>query len=378
MSSALKIVLIILSVLVLLAGLIFGWAYFFMKVPPLKIDESSSQVEKIETIDQWLAKLESKGKFNGGVLIAKAGVPLLIKTYGYTDYKKETLLTPQSAFRLASVSKQFTATGIMLLQEANKLDYDQTVATYLDGFPYQGVTVRHLLNHTSGMPDLYMDLAEKHKDTLGDTLSINEVVYLMKQYPEEPNNAPGAVYAYNNTGYVLLAAIVERVSGQSFEQFMREQLFTPLGMKNTRVWNLFSAESIFPNKTKSFMNMVKAAPLSPSWLDGVAGDGAVFSSLEDFLIWDQFWYNNDLISSEHLKEAFKMPTLTDGTISDYGFGWTVSGDDMVWHNGSWLGARTAIIRRMSNKTCLVLLDNSLNERHNDILQQINTVVKAFD
>ena len=377
MSSVLRIFLIILLVLVVLAGAIFGWAYFFMQVPELTIKESSSQAEKIEAIDQWLAKLEDKGKFNGSILIAKDGAPLLMKAYGYTDHKKETPLTTQSAFRLASVSKQFTATGIMLLHEAGQLDYDTVVATYLKGFPYAGVTVRHLLNHTSGMPDLYMDLAKKHKETVGDTLSIDEVVQLMINYPQDPVAAPSAVYAYNNTGYVLLAAIVQSISGQSFEQFMQDQLFDPLGMKNTRVWNLLSEESTFPNKTNSFMNIIKTAPMSPSWLDGVAGDGAVFSSAEDFLIWDQFWYGNDLISPENLKEAFKKQKLADGSISNYGFGWTVPNDEMVWHNGSWLGARTAIIRRMENKTCLVLLDNSLNERLDNILQQINQVVKTF-
>ncbi|GAB5551985.1 MAG: hypothetical protein Sapg2KO_15760 [Saprospiraceae bacterium] len=378
MSKTARIILIVSFVIVVLGGLIFGWAYFFMKVPKLEVDQASSQFEKIEAIDQWLAKLESKNKFNGGILIAKSGEPLLMKTYGYTDFRKDTPLTPQSAFRLASVSKQFTAAGIMLLHEAERLDYDQPVNTYLEKFPYPGVTVRHLLTHTSGMPDLYMDLADQHKETLGDTLSISEVAHLMKTYPEEALAAPGAVYAYNNTGYVLLAAIIESISGLSFEQFMQENLFDPLQMKNTRVWNLFSTESTFPNKTKSFMNIIKAVPMSPSWLDGVAGDGAVFSSIEDFLIWDQFWYGNTLISAENLKEAFQTPTLANGTDSDYGFGWTVANEQMVWHNGGWLGARTAIIRRMDNKTCLVLLDNSLNERHNDILQQINQVVKTFE
>lgn len=377
MSSVLRVVLIILLGIVAIAGAIFAWAYFFMQVPELKIDPSNSQAEKIETIDAWLTQLEEKGKFNGGILIAKEGVPLLMKAYGYTDSKKGTPLTTQSAFRLASVSKQFTATGIMLLHETGQLDYDSSVATYLEGYPYLGVTVRHLLNHTSGMPDLYMDLAEEHKETLGDTLSISEVVQLIKDYPQAPAEAPGAVYAYNNTGYVLLAAIIESISGQSFEAFMQERLFDPLDMKNTRVWNLYSSDSTFLNKTKSFMNIVKALPMSPSWLDGVAGDGAVFSSLEDFLIWDQFWYENDLISTDNLQEAFQTPTLADGSSSDYGFGWTVPSDEMVWHNGAWLGARTGIIRRMSNKTCLVLLDNSLNERLDGILQQINQVVKTL-
>jgi CubicO group peptidase (beta-lactamase class C family) len=348
-----------------------------MQIPKLKVPAEASQEEKIAAIDKWLARLEESNKFNGGILIAKSGEPLLIKTYGYTNYKKETLLTHQSAFRLASLSKQFTATGIMLLHEAGKLDYDAPVSTYLTNFPYPEVTVRHLLNHTSGVPDLYMDIAENNKKTVGDTLSISEVVQLVTENPKEMDSAAAAAYAYSNTGYVLLAGIIEAVSGQTFENFMQVNLFDPLGMKNTRVWNLLSKESSFPNKTKGFMNVIKAVPLSPGWIDGVAGDGAVFSSLEDFLIWDQFWYGNNLISEANLKEAFKLPTLADGKVSDYGFGWTIPNENMHWHNGAWLGARTGIIRRTNNQTCLVLLDNSMNERLSEILQTINKIVKSF-
>ena len=149
------------------------------------------------------------------------------------------------------------------------------------------------------------------------------------------------------------------MSGQSFEAYMQEHLFTPLGMKNTRVWNLLSSTSTFPNKTNGIRKLGKPRPVSVSWLDGVAGDGAVFCSLEDFLIWDQFWYGNDLISADNLSEAFKQPTLVGGERSDYGFGWVLA-DKVVWHNGAWLAARTIITRNTAKKTCMVFLDNSTN------------------
>ena len=221
-----------------------------------------------------------------------------------------------------------------------------------------------------------MDLAEKNKDRIGDVLSIQEVVDLVVSNPTTPNAKPLEQYAYSNTGYVLLAGIIEIISQQSFEDFMRLELFEPLGMKNTRVWNLLSEDTTFENKTSSF-NAFWKKPLQPGFIDGVAGDGAVFSSLEDFLIWDQFWYSNNLISAATLQEAFKAPTLANGKTSNYGFGWILQGD-VVWHNGGWLGARTFFSRNTKNKTCLVLLDNSANASSGAILKELSKLSKVLN
>jgi CubicO group peptidase (beta-lactamase class C family) len=149
---------------------------------------------------------------------------------------------------------------------------------------------------------------------------------------------------------------------------MQTELFDPMGMKNSRVWNLFSAEETFPNKTDDFDAMLKKT-LKPTLLDGVAGDGAVFCSVEDFLIWDKFWYSNDIISQESINEAFTPPSLPDGKETNSGFGWVIQGN-MIWHNGSWLGARTFFGRNVKEKTCIALLDNSSNINSEGILREI--------
>ena len=244
-----KIALYIFLGLLVVAGLLFGFVYTKMQVPELVIPDGASEQEKMEYVDQWFTNLKKKGKFNGGVLIAKVGEPLLMKAYGYTDYTKKDPLSSQSSFRLASVSKQFTAAGVMVLREKGLLNYDDLVAKYLKDFPYEEVSIRQLLNQTSGVPDVYMSLAEKHKKEVGDTLSIAEAVQLVCKYPKSPVASPGEVYAYSNTNYIVLAGLIETISKQSFEAFLQEHLFDPLGMKNTKVWNLLSAESDFPNKT---------------------------------------------------------------------------------------------------------------------------------
>ncbi|EAY30784.1 beta-lactamase [Microscilla marina ATCC 23134] len=327
---------------------------------------------KIKAIDRWLAEQHKNGAFNGTVLIVQKGKTLLMKGYGYTDYHRNKKLTHQSSLRLASVSKQFTAAGIMRLHQKGLLEYDDPLSRYFKKFPYPKVTVRQLLTHTSGIPDVYMKLADEHNDMVGEVLSIQEVVQLLTAFPNK-NKAykPNARFQYSNTGYVLLAAVIEKVSGESFEAYMKKELFDPLKMKNTRVWNLFSAQKTFANKTTGFWyTKGKYHQHAPSFLDGVAGDGGVFSSVEDFVIWDKFWYGNSLISPQNLKEAFKPVKLDNGKISKYGFGWQVESRTRVSHTGAWLGARTAIVRDTEAKVCLVVLDNSTNKKKYKIMNKL--------
>lgn len=364
---------------ILIAGVLIWGALQIIRsirthIPNLELTTTITAPKGYTELDKWLSTLESDGKFNGGVLLAKEGTPVLMKTYGYTDHLRTTRLSTTSSFRLASVSKQFTAFGVMLLEDKGLLDYDAPVTTYISEFPYSGVTIRHLLNMTSGIPDGYLQLANQHKLTIGNVLSIQEAVSLLCTYPSKAA-LPNSWYKYSNSNYILLAGIIERVSGQSFEAYMQHAIFNPLGMKNTRVWNLLSTDNTFPNKTLGFEKQGEQyLPMYPTFIDGVSGDGGVFSSLEDFLIWDQALYSNTLLSQEKLKEAFIVPTLTDGTISNYGFGWALS-DGVIQHSGGWLAARTYIYRNTKTKTCLVILDNSTNTLHfSNIQEQLLKVV----
>ena len=212
---------------------------------------------------------------------------------------------------LAEVSKQFTSAGIMLLQQQGELNYDDPVANYIDDYPYKGVTIRNLMTMTSGVPDAYMDLALEKEQEI--PLLTNEIaVDLIIEAYQEPYAAPNDQYKYSNTNYITLARIIEILSGSSFEDFMKTELFEPLGMENTRVWNLLSEESTFVNKADDFKNdNGNTSKLEPTFIDGVAGDGAVFSSVMDLLIWDQSLYSHAELSKENLEEAFSK-ALIDG------------------------------------------------------------------
>ncbi|MEM7515141.1 MAG: serine hydrolase domain-containing protein [Bacteroidota bacterium] len=365
-----KAVIFTLLGIAALIGSFFAWFFMgYLKVPELIIPTDASEKEKIEIVDSWFEELQEKNKFNGVVLLGKEGEALLAKGYGYADAKKEKTLTERSSLRLASVSKQFTAAGILLLQEQGKLTVDDLVADHLEGLPYETVNIRHLLNQTSGIPDVYMDLAQENEEEI--SLLTNEItVKILLEEDAKAVASPNEEYEYSNTNYILLARIIEVVSEKSYEVFMKEELFEPLGMANTRVWNLLSEEESFPGQAEDIRNFDgKFSKLTPSFLDGVAGDGAVFTSALDLLIWDSFWYENELISQENLHEAFKEPTLLNGETSDYGFGWMITSTGM-WHNGGWLGARTYISRNTEEKTVMAILDNSSNIHLDEIISAL--------
>lgn len=352
-----------------LALLLAGGLALSSSVPGFEVSSDAPLDERIEAVDAWFEELEQAGRFNGAVLIAKNHEPLLMRAYGRTAADSEERLTVHSAFRLASVSKQFTAAGIMVLVEQERLSYEQPVGSIIEGFPYEDVTIRHLLTHTSGVPDGYMKLALQHRSEVGDELSIREATQLVVEAATPPDFAPSERFEYSNTNYVLLAAVVEQVSGQSFERFMAAELFEPLGMQDTRVWNLLSADATFPNKVEGF-DRRDGSPVRLGFIDGVAGDGAVFSSVSDFVIWDAFWSENKLIGKDHLVQAFVPPVLNDGTNSNYGFGWGL-GDKRMSHRGRWLASNSFIQRDTELGTCIVVLDSSTNPEFEEIVEQLS-------
>ena len=339
-------------VLIMMAILALGSFFYASTSPSIEFSPGDSQSTRIEKTEAWQERLFETKNFSGAILVIKDGEVLISKCCGYADAARNVELTPQTSMRLASVSKQFTAAAILVLVEQELVGLDDLVSKHLKDFPFDDMTVRHLLNMNSGIPECYMDLAKRHKDELGDWLTISDVPRLIAKYPPSRDSNVNEAHSYCNTSYVLLAAIVESASGSSFEDFMAKEIFEPLGMKNTRVWNLASEDKSFEGKAETFLfSLVQ----SPGFLHGVAGDGSVFCSLDDFVIWDQFWRGNDLVSPELMKCAFERPTLVDGSSSDYGFGWLLE-DHGHGHSGDCLGARTYIYQ--DDDFFVIILNNS--------------------
>ena len=194
-----------------LIGIIFLSFFFFIPESRSEIILTQEQKQKVAKIDSVLNFYHEQGIFNGTVLVAEAGKVIYQKGFGYANMDTKETLEPKSVFRLASVSKQFTAMCIMMLEEQNKLNYDDDIQKYLPELKYEGVTIRHLLWHTSGIPNYFKFMSEHYSD---DEWYVNDdVLRIMAKHHPEKEFEPGEKYEYSNTGYLLLASIVERVSG---------------------------------------------------------------------------------------------------------------------------------------------------------------------
>jgi len=364
-----------LKLLVLASSLIFsacgGSSSTTEPVVIEQVPVAATLAEKLATIDDYLANMQGEGDFNGAILIAKQGEPLLINTHGFTDANKSAVLTDNSSFRLASVSKQFTAMAVMILQERGLLNYNDPVSHHIQELDYNNITIENLLHHTSGIQD-YTFFPKSYVIEQGAPFMTMSVFFnIVAEHPLSREFSPQSQWQYSNTGYILLAEIVERVSGQSFEDFMHDEVFSPLDMSNSDVWNLLSdpQSDRLPNRTQGVIGTQAA---TPSHLDGIAGDGAVFASITDFLKWDRALADNTLISEQTKQLAFTPATLSDGSQTNYGYGWFVgSNNEYVSHSGGWLGARTLIIRNISTGGLIVLLDSSATTKFNEMVDFIN-------
>jgi len=206
-----------------------------------------------QQLDRLFDDLASEGDFNGSVLIAKDGKVLYERYLGFAEVETQRKITGNTVFELASMGKQFTAMGIMILAEQDKLAYDDLVAKHLPGFPYPQISIRHLLNMASGIPD-YLQFADQLPQ--GDIPTNSDILnfYIAKQPPL--NGTPFTQFAYANVNYVFLASIIEKVSGQDFEDFLKAQIFVPAGMKSTRSYtSRFTKGEVLPNYAYSYVQV---------------------------------------------------------------------------------------------------------------------------
>ncbi|MCH7534362.1 MAG: beta-lactamase family protein [Bacteroidetes bacterium] len=348
-------------------------------------DQPEPQIEeeviktKADRIDSLLKVLHSKGRFNATVLVAEGSEIIYQNGFGYANFDTKDTLSLKSCFRLASVSKQFTAMCVMILEEREKLSYDDDITKYLPELSfYEGVTVRHLLWHTGGLPD-YMQLFEDHWDTT--KLAFKEdILSLMAEHQPEIDFKPGEKYEYSNTGYSLLAGIVQRASGVHFDDFITENLFMKINMSASLVCKGADDEPI-PNRVFGYYYDESSKSMANAdyhYLNGVIGDGGLYSTIGDLFKWDQALYTEQLVSKATLDLAFTGFKLNDAdTLGDYGFGWGLYKNDstnVVSHSGSWVGFSTYIQRDIGNKTTIIVLNNTYDRVYH-IVKMIESILK---
>lgn len=302
--------------------------------------------------DEYLKAAVKNDRFIGSMLIARNGVPIIEKGYGAANIELNVPNTPQTIFRTGSLTKQFTAMAIMQLQERGKLKVSEPICKYLEDCPaaWQPITIRHLLTHTSGVPN-YSSPDEWDEKLVVQAFTREKFIDLFRNLPLD--FPPGEKFKYSNSGYALLGAIIEKAAGKEYAEFLRENIFAPLGMKNT---GFETSRAILPNRADgydwslgSFIN-TRYINMQNSF-----SDGGLYSTTEDLLRWDQALYTEKLVSKKSLDEMF-TPFL-----NEYAYGWRILkrfNRQTLEHSGSIYGFSSYILRCPSEKLTIIILSNS--------------------
>jgi CubicO group peptidase (beta-lactamase class C family) len=331
---------------------------------------------RVNELDHYFSTLSENGRFNGNVLIAERGKVIYERSFGYADVSTKKPHTALSSFPIASITKTVTATAILQLQEKGKLQITDGVTKYLPNFPYPNVTIRHLLSHTSGLPDydeLFLALLANHPDTVftnKDLIPASIVGKLPLAFQ------PGAEFEYNNANFNVLALIVEKISGLPFGAYLHQYIFQPAGMTSTSLSDFFSRKdkhlsTLYWNRYFWSESLEKADTVIAFHRSlhnyNFMGHGDIISTARDLLKFDEALSNGRLLNEATLTAAFTPVKLANGNDNPqrYALGWVSVGDTLagkvVMHTGGIPGVRSILFRNISRYQTAILLDNTSND-----------------
>jgi CubicO group peptidase (beta-lactamase class C family) len=335
--------------------------------------------DTVHQLDSFFTALYQDATLNGNVLVTENDRPVYRRSFGYAQVQDSLPNTEETRFHLASVSKIFTATAILQLKDKGRLRLDDPVVQYLPGFPFAGITIRHLLSHTSGLPDFQV-FEVPHSEDTGRIFTNADLVPAIKRY-NRPMPAPGEKWSYSNTGYALLALVVEKLSGLSFPDYARQYIFRPAGMLHTYIQTsllqVTDRERAIPYDYFIYAPYrLKAVADIPRYripsviLGAIIGPGNVVSTTGDLWRFDQALYKGRLLQPATLEEAFTPAKLNNGQPaamgwgngqSYYGLGWMILRDTamgkVVWHSGGAAGMVTVFLRNITRHQTVTVLDN---------------------
>lgn len=331
------------------------WIFVFIS------QSSNAQDARAEVLDSFIVKLASRSQFNGNILVAAKGKVIYEKSIGLHSTKPGDSLEINSQFRLASAGKPFTALAIIQLEEAGQIDYDDCIEKYIPEWPYECATIRNLLNHTSGIPS-FEETTDQYwkpglrKDDHSRIITNWEMINLLIENKPMWEFEPGTKFGYSDAGYVLLATIVEVVTGKPYHQYVRENLFIPAGMLDTY--------AISPVRHDQMKNRVMGMRLKPDgpgyvpsefrYIDGLGGSSGIYSTVGDLFRLDRALYTSKLVSQSSLKEAYTPAKLKNGQSTRYGFGWFLR-DGSVSHDGYATGFGVWIYRELNEENTVIIL-----------------------
>lgn len=291
------------------------------------------------------------------VLVVHDGEPVVRRSYGLADIDQGDIATPATSYRLASVTKQFTAAAILLLAEDGRLDLEDPVGRWLPSLPPTpgAATLHELLTHTSGLLDFEDYVPPTSVDGIAAPQVHDADVLRLLEPHDRTLFAPGSDYRYSNSGYALLALVVAKASGRAFPAFLRENIFLPLGMEATLA--RVDEGPVVPHRAYGHSlvdRRWRRTDQSPT--SAVLGDGGVYSSIDDLAKWDAALDDDRLLSAKSRRLAFTPHAGTDDPSVRYGYGWRITGDTL-WHSGETIGFRNVIVRWPARRLTVVVLTN---------------------
>jgi CubicO group peptidase (beta-lactamase class C family) len=345
--------------------------------PPFLIEQYPEKDTKTvhHKMDSLLKRINKRHDFNGAILIAKNEKIVYSNQIGIADFKKKAPLHKESIFQLASVSKQFTAAAIMLLTERDKIKLTDTVNVYFPDFPYKNVTIKNLLNHTSGLPK-YFWVAE-HKWNQEKAPINSEMMELLETSNVQRFFKPGRNFDYSNTGYFVLASIVEKVSGISFSAFLKSNIFEPLQMKNSYVYS-FENDSIRKNQLNGYRlhRGWRHIKIRGSVNDAIVGDKNVYTTAEDLYRWTQGLNTGRLLTKESLELMYSKGETVYGREVPYGFGFRIDtkGQKSIYHHGKWNGFSTGLTKYLEDDLVVIVLEHTSYRGMQSLKKKIRKIV----
>nr|WP_255563301.1 MULTISPECIES: serine hydrolase domain-containing protein [Mucilaginibacter] len=316
-------------------------------------------------IAEFMEHLHRVSGFNGNVLVAKKGKIIYEGSYGWANHLTRDSLKLSSQFELASVSKTMTGTAIMQLWERGKIKLDQDVRDFFPDFPYEGVTIRLLLTHRSGMMNYVYFVDNIYRTqhlNQKKGLTNQEAMAMIAKYKPARFNKPNASFLYNNSNFMVLGAIIEKVSGQTYADYMKENIFKPAGMTHTAVYSKAVYDKIPVDVVGHDRNSWRYS-VAQNFLDGPVGDKGIYSTVGDLFVFDQALKAGKLIKPATQDSAYTAHNPMIRGHFSYGYGWRIfesPGQKVVYHTGWWHGFRHIYLRDLKNDVTIVLLGNMVN------------------
>jgi CubicO group peptidase (beta-lactamase class C family) len=345
--------------------------------PPLSIEHYSENLTKNvrHKLDLLLKRINKRHDFNGAVLVAKNEKILYSNQIGIADFKKKAPLKKESVFQLASVSKQFTAAAIMLLNERKKVRLTDTVNRYFPDFPFKNVTIKNLLNHTAGLPK-YFWVAE-HKWLKEKAPTNSEMMTFLESSDVQRYFKSGRNFDYSNTGYFVLASIVEKVSGTSFSSFLKSNIFEPLQMKHSYVYS-FENDSIKEDQLDGYRlhRGWRHLKIKGTVNDAIVGDKNVYTTAEDLFKWTHGLNTGRLLSKESLALMYSKGETIYGREVPYGFGFRIDTkrEKSIYHHGKWNGFSTGLTKYLEDDLVVIVLEHTSYNATKSLTKKIKKIV----